>query len=142
MSSTNSRYSNLVFDCGGARLRTQSRRLSTVVAVNGELDADNIDRVAAYAAKFAASATSMVLDLSGVTSVDRCTIALLDSFDDVCARAGVPWMLVTSHAVVRMLADDCDVYPIVASVPDALDYFLVERLRRRSLLLPLLTRSA
>jgi len=69
-------------------------------------------------------------------------MALIRAFDKTCGDAGVDWALVPSRAVADVLSTDDVLYPIAESVPDALTYFADETLQRRSLLLPLLTKSA
>jgi ABC-type transporter Mla MlaB component len=136
------RVSSSVFDCAGARLRAQSRRLATVVALSGEIRADNVGRVTQQARRFVLASTSVVLDLSGVTAVAPQAVALVNAIDRDCADAGVDWVLIPGNAVLAMLQTRADCYPVVASVPDALNYFADESLRRRNFLLPLLTKSA
>ena len=136
------RYGNPVFDCSGARLRAQSRRLATVVTISGEIDAVNIDRVTQHARRFVLAATSVVLDLSGVRGVAERGLELLRAIDQDCGDAGVDWALVPSSAVLRLLSVSDDRYPIAASVRGALNYFADETLQRRSTLLPLLIKSA
>jgi anti-anti-sigma regulatory factor len=135
-------YGSPVFDCSGARLRAQSRRLATIVALSGDLTADNFDLMTEHASPFVQSAASVVLDLSGVTTMCPQAMALIRAFDKTCGDAGVDWALVPSRAVADVLSTDDVLYPIAESVPDALTYFADETLQRRSLLLPLLTKSA
>lgn len=84
----------------------------------------------------------MVLDLSGVLHMDDHGLALLRAFDEDCAEAGQDWVLIPSDAVVDVLAGTSEAYPIAGSVPEALNHFADETLRRRTLLLPLLNKSA
>ncbi len=136
------RYGNPVFDCNGARLRAQSRRLATVVTISGEVDMVNVDRVTEHARRYVLAATSVVLDLSGVLHMDDHGLALLRAFDEDCAETGQDWVLIASDAVIDVLAGTPDAYPIAGSVPEALTYFADETQRRRTLLLPLLSKSA
>ncbi len=136
------RYGNALFDCSGARLRAQSRRLATIVTISGDINPVNIDRVTEHARRYVLAASSVVLDLSGVTSFDGHGIDLLSALDLDCAAAGVDWVLVPSGAVMDVVVGSHDAYPIAASVSDALSYFADETLRRRTFLLPLLTKSA
>ncbi|WP_082950026.1 STAS domain-containing protein [Mycobacterium sp. ACS4331] len=136
------RHSNPVFDCSGARLRAQSRQLATVVSVSGQVHDDNIDRITEHARRYVLAATSVVLDLSGVTSFDDHDLCLLQAFDSDCAAAGQDWVLVPSETVLQVLGHSDEAYPIAETVSEALSYFADETLRRRTLLLPLLTRSA
>jgi anti-anti-sigma factor len=142
MTVSTARYGNPMFDCSGARLRAQSRRLATVVTVSGEISAANIDRITDYASHFVPAATTIVLDLSGVTGMDEHGMALLRTLDRDCNEAGIDWVLVPSRSVSDVLCSDDVLYPLAVSVADALTYFADETLLRRSLLLPLLTKSA
>lgn len=137
-----SRYTNPVFDCSGARMRAQSRRLATIVTISGDINTVNVDRVTEHARHYVLAANSVVLDLSGVTMADECVAELLDALDVDCATAGVDWVLIAGTAVLDALHGTDGDYPIAASVPEALGYFADETLRRRTLLLPLLTKSA
>jgi anti-anti-sigma regulatory factor len=136
------RYGNPVFDCSGARLRAQSRRLATIVSVSGEVNDGNIDRITEHARRYVLAATSVVLDLSGVTTFDDHDLDLLRAFDADCAESGQDWVLIPSSAVSAVLAHSAEAYPIAGSVPEALSYFADETMRRRSAVLPLLTKSA
>ena len=136
------RYGNPVFDCSGARLRAQSRRLATIVSVSGEVHDGNIARITEHARRYVLAATSVVLDLSGVTTFDDHDLDLLRAFDSDCAESGQDWVLVPSRAVAAVLAHAEEAYPGADSVPEALSHFADETLRRRTLLLPLLTKSA
>ena len=60
----------------------------------------------------------------------------------VCRSRLRGFLLVPSRAVADVLSTDDVLYPIAESVPDALTYFADETLQRRTLLLPLLTKSA
>jgi anti-anti-sigma factor len=136
------RYGNPVCDCCGARLRAQSRRLATVVTVSGEIRGDNVALLTEHARRILLASTSVVLDLSGVTVMDPQGVALLNAIDQDCSDIGRDWVLVPSSAVLEVLETSEYVYPDALSVPDALTHFEDETLRRRSLLLPLLTKSA
>jgi anti-anti-sigma regulatory factor len=136
------RYGNPVFDCNGARLRAQSRRLATIVNVSGEVNDGNIDLITEHARRYVLAATSVVLDLSGVTTFDDHDLDLLRAFDSDCAESGQDWVLIPSQAVMAVLAHSHEAYPIAGSVAEALSYFADETMRRRSAVLPLLTKSA
>jgi hypothetical protein len=57
----------------------------------------------------------------------------LIAVDDACHSAELPWALVTSHAVDRVLriSQDDDIFPVASSAPDAMRYFVhLTRVRR------------
>ena len=141
------RYGNPVFDCNGAWIRALSRQLATVVTVGGSVSTDNIERVTAFVNRFVPGEKPLVLDLSAVDTVSASVGRLLDAVSDACESAGVEWAMVASDAVTGLLTDIADAaWPVVTSVPDALEHFAESNMRRRSMVLPLLaaklTRSA
>jgi anti-anti-sigma factor len=138
-----SRFGNPPADCDGVRMRALSRQLATVVTVSGDVDAVNIDRVSQYTRRFVLAEKPFVLDLSGVDSFATQAVPLLYDLDDDCGTAGVEWALIASHPVVRRLSmvDDSALFPIVNSVPAALQHF-AESAHARQRLLPLLSKSA
>jgi hypothetical protein len=71
----------------------------------------------------------LLLDLSGVAFFAAQSISVLISVDDACRSAELPWALVPSHAVDRVLriSQDDDILPVASSVPDAMQYFVTSR---------------
>lgn len=145
------RYGNPVFDCDGAWIRALSRQLATVVTVGGSVGTENIDRVTAFVNRFIPGEKPFVLDLSAVDAMSGQAARLLDAVADACENAGVEWAMVAGEAVVGAVGDAARgiaevAWPVVASVPDALEHFAEANQRRRSMVLPLLaaklTRSA
>lgn len=138
------RSNNPVFKCDGAEIRACSRHLATVVAIRGDITAANLDAVTAQAIRFLLPDTSYVLDLSELDSIAPQGVALLSAIDDACAVADVEWALVSGSATIELFdAEMRDrMLPIVDSVADALHDFADARTAQRSLLLPLLQRSA
>jgi anti-anti-sigma regulatory factor len=132
------------FQCGGARIRIHCRRLATVVTIQGDVDASNIDRVGEYARRFILASSSLVLDLSGVNSVPAEAISFICSYDEDCRAAGVDWTLIAGDAVTELMrgCDDEVVFPIARSVDEALHDFADASARRRQLLLPLIGKTA
>jgi anti-anti-sigma factor len=137
-------YGNPTFNCGGAQIRAQSRHLATVVTISGEIDAINIERVSKYTRRFILVEKPIALDLSGVDSMGAQAISLLSELDEACRTAGVEWALIASYAVIQALrvGNEEDVFPTVDSIPEALHHFADVSLRRRRMLLSLLTKTA
>lgn len=134
-------YRNPVFDCDGARLRVQSRQLATIIFVSGEISKVNIDRVVEHAHRYMLADEPVVLDLSGVTQMDTSGLALLYAVDHDCGAGGHDWFVIPSTSVMDVLRGTDDSYPIAGSVPEALNCIADETSRRRTVLLPLLTKS-
>ena len=90
-----------------------------------DIDARNTDRVSAYAARLVPVGNAFLLDLSGVGFFAAQSISVLVAVGDACGNAALPWALVTSHAVDRVLRlrEDDDILPVASSVPDAMRYF-------------------
>jgi anti-anti-sigma regulatory factor len=133
------RYGNPAFDCDGAWIRALSRQLATVITVGGSVSAENSERITAFVKRFIID-KPVVLDLGAVESIAVQAGRLLDTVGDACDDAGVEWVVVAGDAMARLFGDtQATLFPIVASVPDALDHFAQANLRRRTMLLPLLT---
>jgi anti-anti-sigma factor len=132
------------FDCGGARIRAHCRHLATVVNIQGQIDADNVERVAQYLRRFLLGNGPVVLDMSDVTRCSVAGLSLLLTFDDDCSAAGLEWTLVPGRAVREMLADaDAgDTFPVAVSLHDALHTLADAIVRRRQLVLPLIKKTA
>jgi anti-anti-sigma factor len=127
-------FGNLTIDRDGVDVRTQSRHLATVLTISGDIDARNTARISAYATTLVPLGTALLLDLSGVRFIAAQSISVLSAVEDACRSAELPWALVTSHAVDRVLrlSQDDDILPTVSSVPDAMHYFaLLTRVRRQ-----------
>jgi anti-anti-sigma factor len=112
-------------DRDGVEMRSQLRHLATVLTISGDIDARNTDRVSAYAARLVPVGNAFLLDLSGVGFFAAQSISVLVAVSDACGNAQLPWALVTSHAVDRVLriSEDDDILPVASSVPDAMRYF-------------------
>lgn len=144
MTSFTSRYGNPAVDYKDAHVRAHSRHMATVVAVSGRLNAANLDLVTETATRFVLTDKPLVLDLSGVTSFTAQSVRLLSAVDDLCAAAGVAWAVVPSEAVRKRLRERSaeGAFPLVGTVAQAEHEFDDAVLRRRRLLLPLLSKTA
>jgi anti-anti-sigma factor len=130
-----SRDDNFTIDRDGVAVRAQCRHLATVLTISGDIDARNIDRISAYTTGLVAVGNALLLDLSSVGFFAAQGISVLIAVDDACRRVELPWALVTSHAVDRVLrlSESDDVLPTASSVPDAMQYFVLRaRMRRQA----------
>lgn len=141
MTSFTSRYGNPADDYRGAHIWTHCRHSTTVVAVAGKVDAANVGHITDHVARFIASGTPLVLDLSGVTAFSPDAAPLLEAIDRQCAAAGVQWALVAGEPVTRYLAAGAE-YLLAGSVTEAEQRFDDAILARRRGLLPLFAKSA
>jgi anti-anti-sigma factor len=138
-----SRYGNPTSNYNGAQIRAHSRHVATVVTITGNIDANNVDRLAARAQRFLFADKPIVVDLSGVTSFAAQAVSILLAFGEQCQRAGVEWVLVVNDAVAEQLrVQNVDAVPVVDSVAEALHELDDAILDRRRMLLPLLRKSA
>jgi anti-anti-sigma factor len=124
-------------------MRACARQLATVVTVDGDIDASNVDAVTQYATRYVLAEKPFVLDLSAVNSMSLHGVSLLLALDDKCDDAGVEWELIANATVIDAIADDIDLatLPVSTSVARALAYF-ADMTRRRRRLLPALPKSA
>ena len=126
--------------CG---MRACARQLATVVTVDGDIDASNVQQVTQYATRYVLAEKPFVLDLSAVNSISPHGISLIFALDDKCDAAGLEWELVANPAILDSIGHDVDptTLPVSGSVARALAHFAdVPRRRRR--LLPALPKSA
>jgi anti-anti-sigma regulatory factor len=137
-------YGNPIFECAGAHIRALARQLANVVTVTGTIDVANLDRVVALVRRFVLTEKSFVLDLSGIESIPAQATSLLNTLADACERAGVEWAVIAGGVAREFLfgAGLDDEVLVVDSVPDALQHFADASTRRRTMLLPLLNRTA
>jgi len=105
----------------GVRMRAQCRHLATVVTISGDVDAANGDRVQDFATRFVLVGNALILDLGGVDFFAARGISVLIAVDDACRTAEVPWSLIPSRVVSRVLQlTGCDTaVPTASSVPEA-----------------------
>jgi anti-anti-sigma factor len=109
-------------DAGGVRLSIRSDNMTTVVAATGEVDASNIDRVSEYLRTALTVNHPLVVDLRELTFFGAQGIPALFSLGEHCAKAGVDWVIVVSHPVLRLLriGDKDHRLPTVSSMPEAM----------------------
>jgi anti-anti-sigma factor len=90
-----------------ARLSASRVRSCTVIAVVGEVDAENAEEVTACITGLLGTRKQLLLDLSGLEllGVEPCSV--LHQVNWQCAQRGVSWILVPSEGVSRSL-DACD----------------------------------
>jgi len=142
MTSFTSRYGNPAVDYRGAHLWVHCRHTVKVVAVAGRVDAANVDGVTGFVRHTLAADTPTVLDLGAVAAFTPAGLQLLSAVDERCSHLGADWALVVSDAVARRLKADAAHYPVVASVAEA-EHQIDDGIRaRRTMLLPLLRRTA
>jgi anti-anti-sigma factor len=115
----------LTIDRDGVDMRARLHHLATMLTIRGDIDARNSDRVSAYATRLVPVGNALLLDLSGVDFFAAQSISMLVAVDETCRGAELPWALITSHAVDRVLriSEDDDILPVASSVPDAMEYF-------------------
>lgn len=121
----------------GVEVRAQCRHLATVLTITGDIDARTIDRLSTYATRLVPVGNALLLNMSGVSFLAEQGISILIAVDDACGSAELPWAVVTSHAVDRVLriSHGDDIFPTASSVPDAMQYFLdLARGRRHTVL--------
>jgi len=133
-----------IFDCGTAAVRAHCRHLATVVTIQGEIDAVNVERIALYLRRFLLGTNPVVLDMTGVGRVTTAGLSLLLTFDDDCDGAGLGWTLVAGPAVSEMLnvAAAQDAFPVAGSVHEALHELADAIANRRQSVLPLIKKTA
>jgi anti-anti-sigma factor len=126
--------------CG---MRACARQLATVVTVDGDIDATNVQQVTQYATRYVLAEKPFVLDLSAVNSISPQGISLIFALDDKCDAAGLEWELVANPTILDTIGHDVDptTLPVSGSVARALAHF-ADVTRRRRRLLPALPKSA
>ncbi|MGF2944330.1 STAS domain-containing protein [Mycobacterium sp.] len=103
-------------------MREHGRHQTTVVTISGEVDAADSDRVREFASRPILVGNPLILDLSGVKFFAARAILTLIALDDACRVTAVPWAIVPSPTVNRVLRlTDCATsLPTASSVPEAL----------------------
>jgi anti-anti-sigma factor len=124
-------------------MRACARQLATVVTVDGDIDATNVQQVTQYATRYVLAEKPFVLDLSAVNSISPQGISLIFALDDKCDDAGLEWELVANPTILDTIGHDVDptTLPVSGSVARALAHF-ADVTRRRRRLLPALPKSA
>lgn len=100
---TSARASERCVEDHGPEFTAHYHPFATVVRVNGDVDAYNVDRVSNYVGRVITAAEAVVLDLSRIDFLSVAGLRALLTFDEECARVGVSWVMVTSPAVDRTL---------------------------------------
>jgi anti-anti-sigma factor len=110
-------------ECGGAQLRVYSRKVATVVAISGDVDGTNIDRVQAHIRGLICEAQALVLDLSAVECLGVAGLRALSALGDQCEKAGVKLAVVADRfASLTLRADDrANMLPVCGSLAEALE---------------------
>jgi anti-anti-sigma factor len=116
------RPDNSIVHCNGALMRAHCRDQATIVTINGEIDATNVDRFSDYIHRFVERATGLILDLSGVDFLCARGLSVLVALDDDCRITGTRWVIVASPNIRRLLhiCDPNDGLPTVVSERQAL----------------------
>ena len=118
------RDDDVTVDCGRAEARAHWSPLATVLTISGDVDANSVDRITACVAEVMLIANSFLLDLSGVDFFAAPSISVLIAVDDARREAELPWAMVTSRSVDRVLRISGQAtLPTAGSVHDAMQYF-------------------
>jgi anti-anti-sigma factor len=78
-------------------------RLPTVIAVNGEIDASNVEEINALAEDILTQQSDIVIDLSEVTFMATRGLRTLTELPEAARSHGVGCAVVTSHAIDHLL---------------------------------------
>jgi anti-anti-sigma factor len=101
------------------RLRMSVGRVSscTVIAVRGEVDATNARNLSAFAADNLVGCCQLLVDLSGLDFFGTEGLSALHKINSACVQRGIPWLIVATTQVSRMLqiCDPADALPKVGS---------------------------
>ncbi len=109
-------------ECHAASFAAASRWPSTtVVTADGELDAANARQFVDYALQFPERSDRLILDLSGLTFFGTEAFSAIHTLNVRCAASTIPWALVPSAAVTRLLriCDPDSALPVSSSVETA-----------------------
>src|ERR1700712_4509520 len=101
------------------RLRVSVGRVSscTVIAARGEVDAANARDLSAFAAEHLEGCCQLLVDLSALTFFGTEGLSALHKINAACLQRGIPWLIVATAQVTRMLqiCDPADALPKVGS---------------------------
>src|SRR5690242_18598910 len=86
-----------------AQFSARRSSLGTLVTVDGELDAANADQLAGYVQRSVRRSSRVILDLRGLEFIGTAGFSALHRINVVCSGAQVPWAMVPSPAVSRLL---------------------------------------
>lgn len=108
----------------GRRLRMSVGRVSscTVIAVRGEVDATNAADLSDFAADSLEGCCQLLVDLSGLDFFGTEGLSALHTINAACVQRGIPWLIVATAHVSRMLqiCDPADALPRVRSAADGM----------------------
>jgi anti-anti-sigma factor len=124
-----------VIDCGSARLTAFESSWVTVIAVSGQIDALNAERMNRCLSQFVTGERALILDLSDVDFLSFDGLRALLKLADKCRALGVEWAMVTGQSVRRLLrvGDPQQTLPAVGSMVEVLHRFRTARRRSRQL---------
>jgi anti-anti-sigma regulatory factor len=107
---------------GGVRFTTNARSGATVVAAHGELDAANIHDLIVHAHCRMGGERALILDLHALGFLGGRGIAALLAIGEHCADAALPWTVIPSPPVRRLLVigDPDGLIPTADSLTEAL----------------------
>ena len=97
----------------------------TVVNISGEVDVSNVEQVTDHAVCSALAGNALLLDMTDVNFFGAHGVSMLFNIEDICCRSELPWALVTSPAVERVLylSGQASILPVASSVCAAMQYF-------------------
>ncbi|WP_428342960.1 STAS domain-containing protein [Mycobacterium sp.] len=95
------------------------------MSFRGEIDASDIDHVTAFAVRSALMGDALLLDTRDVEFFAVQGISLLNAVEKACRGLDLPWILVASSAVERVLrvSGQADALPMANSIHAAMQYF-------------------
>jgi anti-anti-sigma factor len=105
--------------------RARSGQPVTVVKISGDIDISNVEQVTDHAVCSALAGNALVLDMAGVDFFGAHGLSMLVTIEEISCSSGLPWALITSPAVERVLylSGQAGALPIVPSVCAARQYF-------------------
>jgi anti-anti-sigma factor len=110
-----------VIDCAGAQVHVHTRRLATVLRIEGEIDVSNADLVAQAIRRFARLKAPLVLDVSQLDFIGIAGLRTLLLLNEEHRQARLHCNVVSGTALQRLTGVAADHgLPVVDSVPEAL----------------------
>lgn len=95
---------------------------TTLITVDGELDAANADHLAAYVRHGMGRTRRVILDLRGLTFIGTAGFSALHRINVMCSGAQATWAMAPSPAVSRLLriCDPDGTLPVTSPAVEAL----------------------
>jgi anti-anti-sigma factor len=95
---------------------------TTVITVDGELDAANVDQLAAYVQHGITRSRRVILDLRGLNFIGTAGFSALHRINVVCSGAQASWAMAPSPAVARLLriCDPDATLPVMTALQEPL----------------------